>query len=89
MSLVMMFTHMSYTLKEKEEKESPLQIVFAKLFRSISVDLGVLSEVTYKIQNTNNLFPPISSDTVMFIYDNYDNKYDNTMSYSCLLLKND
>ncbi len=39
--------------------------------------------------NTNNLFPPIPSDTVMFIYDNYDNKYDNTMSYSCLLLKND
>ncbi len=37
--------------------------------------------------NTNNLFPPIPSDTVMFIYDNYDNKYDNTMSYSCLLLK--
>jgi hypothetical protein len=25
----------------------------------------------------------------MFIYDNYDNKYDNTMSYSCLLSKND
>ena len=39
--------------------------------------------------NTNNLFPPISSDTIMFIYDNYDNKYDNTMSYSCLLFKND
>ena len=39
--------------------------------------------------NTNNLFPPIPSDTVMFIYDNYDNKYNNTMSYSCLLLKNE
>ncbi len=39
--------------------------------------------------NTNNLFPPIPSDTIMFIYDNYDNKYDNTMSYSCLLSKND
>jgi hypothetical protein len=23
----------------------------------------------------------------MFIYDNYDNKYDNTMSCSCLLFK--
>jgi hypothetical protein len=37
--------------------------------------------------DTNNLFPPIPSDTIMFIYDNYDNKYDNTMSYSCLLFK--
>ncbi len=35
--------------------------------------------------NTNNLFPPFPSDTIMFIYDNYDNKYDNTMSCSCLL----
>jgi hypothetical protein len=39
--------------------------------------------------NTNNLFPPIPSDTIIFIYDNYDNKYDNTMSYSCLLSNND
>ncbi len=37
--------------------------------------------------NTNNLFPPFPSDTIMFIYDNYDNKYDNTMSCSCLLFK--
>jgi hypothetical protein len=37
--------------------------------------------------NTNNLFPPIPSDTIMFIYDNFDNKYDNTISYSCLLFK--
>jgi hypothetical protein len=41
MSLAMMFTHMSYKLKEKEEKESPLQVVFAKLFCSVSVDSGV------------------------------------------------
>ena len=27
--------------------------------------------------NTNNLFPPIPSDTIMFIYGNYDNKYAN------------
>ncbi len=25
--------------------------------------------------NTNNLFPPIPSDTIKFIYDKYDNKY--------------
>jgi hypothetical protein len=25
----------------------------------------------------------------MFIYDNYDNKYDNTISYSCLLFIKD
>ena len=37
--------------------------------------------------NTNNLFPPIPSDTVMFIYDKYDNKYYNTISCSCLLQK--
>jgi hypothetical protein len=37
--------------------------------------------------NTNNLFPPFPSYTIMFIYDNYDNKYDNTMSCSCLLFK--
>jgi hypothetical protein len=37
--------------------------------------------------NTNNLFPPIPCNTIMFIYDNYDNKYDNTISYSCLLFK--
>jgi hypothetical protein len=37
--------------------------------------------------NTNNLFPPIPSDTVMFIYDKYDNKYYNTISCSCLLRK--
>ncbi len=35
--------------------------------------------------NTNNLFPPIPCDTIMFIYGNYDNKYDNTFSCSCLL----
>ncbi len=35
--------------------------------------------------NTNNLFPPIPCDTIMFIYDNYDNIYDNTISCSCLL----
>ena len=39
--------------------------------------------------NTNNLFPPIPCDTIMFIYDNYDNKYDNTISYSCLLFIKD
>ncbi len=38
-----------------------------------------------KYKNTNNLFPPIPCDTIMFIYDNYDNKYDNTISCSCLL----
>jgi hypothetical protein len=39
----------------------------------------------YTNTNTNNLFPPIPNGTILFIYDNYDKKYDNTISYSCLL----
>ncbi len=61
------------------------QRVFYKKRENASRCLSVKNTNTNT--NTNNLFPPIPSDTVMFIYDKYDNKYYNTISCSCLLQK--
>jgi hypothetical protein len=52
---------------------------FRSEFKSIKTDKNE-HLFTNTNTNTNNLFPPIPCDTIMFIYDNYDNKYDNTIS---------
>ncbi len=46
MSPAMMFTRMSYTLEGKKEKERTSTVNALRNYRSISVDFGVLLEVT-------------------------------------------
>ena len=68
-----------------QQLTTKLQVIYFYCLMTIAIAVQVYS-ISYNT-NTNNLFPPIPSNTVMFIYDKYDNKYYNTISCSCLLQK--